>query len=441
MDSCGKLRRQIDVRTAASVVIASMMGAGIFTTSGFIARDTGSPSIMLALWVVGGAISLAGALSYAELGAAMPRAGGEYVYLRVAYGPAVAYLSGWTSFFIGFSGAISVALLGLAAYAGHFVPEIKDSPVAQKLVALAALWLLTLVHLLRTPRGGAIQRILTGATVTGIALLVAAGFLAGRGSFANFVTSASAHGSATVSLIFVLYAYSGWNAASYIAGEISDPAANLPRALVAGTAMVTILYVSLNALYAYALPINAMSGQLAVAEKAAVAMFGGVAASAITILLMLAIAASASAMIMAGPRVYYAMAQDRTFARTLARVNPHSGVPANALIAQAAWSSMLIVFFGAFEPLVVYVGFALTAFTIAAVLSVIVLRLKRPDLPRPFRVPLYPYLPLAFISASSWIAIHTLVERPLESCLGIATVVAGLPIEYARRRMIRERGV
>jgi basic amino acid/polyamine antiporter, APA family len=170
-------------------------------------------------------------------------------------------------------------------------------------------------------------------------------------------------------------------------------------------------------------------------------MFGGVAASAITILLMLAIAASASAMIMAGPRVYYAMAQDRTFARTLARVNPRSGVPANALIAQAAWTSMLIVFFGAFEPLVVYVGFALTAFTIAAVLSVIVLRLKRPDLPRPFRVPLYPYLPLAFISASSWIAIHTLMERPLESCLGIATVAAGLPIEYGRRRMAQERGV
>src|SRR6266852_2895108 len=234
------------------------MGAGIFTTSGFIARDTGSPSIVLALWVVGGAIALA------------------------------------------------AALLGLAAYADHFVPEIKDSPVAQRLVALAALWLLTLVHLLRTPRGGAIQRILTGATVTGIALLVAAGFLAGRGSFANFETSASAHGSATVSLIFVLYAYSGWNAASYIAGEIRDPAANLPRALVAGTAIVTILYVSLNALYTYALPINAMSGELAVAEKAAGAMFGGVAASAMTILLILAIAASASAMIMAGPRVYYA---------------------------------------------------------------------------------------------------------------------------------------
>lgn len=176
MDSCSKLRRLIDARTAASVVIASMMGTGIFTTSGFIARDTGSPLILLALWVVGGVIALAGALSYAELGAAMPRAGGEYVYLREAYGPAVAYLSGWTSFSIGFSGAIAAALLGLAAYAGHFVPEIKNSSAAQKLVALAALWLLTLVHLLRKRRGSAVQQILTGATVAGIALWWRQGF-------------------------------------------------------------------------------------------------------------------------------------------------------------------------------------------------------------------------------------------------------------------------
>jgi len=432
------LARGVGWRTAAAVVVANMLGTGVFTTSGLIARDVGSAWLLLALWLAGGLIALAGALAYGELSAAMPEAGGEYVYLREAYGPVVAYLSGWTSFLAGFSGAIAAATLAFASYASRLVPEL--GALDSRLIALVALWLLTAAHLAGAGLGGTFQAILTAATVIAIVAFVTLGVAAGRGASANFVSSAPAHGSLAVALIFVLYAYSGWNAAAYLAGEVVEPQRGVPRALLAGTAGVTALYVSLNALYVWALPVPEMSGVLAIGERAAESLFGPRAATVCGAIIALAILSSVSAMVFAGPRVYYAMARDGVLPRALGHAITRSETPARAIALQSVWVSVLIVCFGAFEPVVVYTGTVVAIFSAIAVAAVIVLRVRRPRLLRPFRTPGYPWLPAAYIAVCVWIFVYTAHARPMETALGLATAAAGLPIYWLSARHVSPRG-
>lgn len=299
------------------------------------------------------------------------------------------------------------------------------------------LWSITLVHISGLRSGGIAQRVLTGATVAAIAGLITAGFAFGRGSFANAATASPARGSAAVSLIFVLYAYSGWNAAAYLGGEIERLQKNLPRALILGTVVVATLYLAMNAFYLYALGVPAMSGVLNVAEKAASAAFRARVAGMTAGLLALCILGSASAMILAGPRVYYAMARDGIFPRGLAAVHRRVGTPARAMLLQAAWASGLIAFFGAFERLMIYTGFAVTLFAALAVGALILLRARRPEMERPFRTPLYPWLPGGYIAASVWILAYTVAGHPRETALGVLTIAAGLPLYWYRRRAAR----
>jgi APA family basic amino acid/polyamine antiporter len=275
------------------------------------------------------------------------------------------------------------------------------------------------------------QHVLTASTVAAIVTLVLSAFLFGHGSATNFASSASAHGSAAISLIFVLYAYSGWNAASYLAGEIRKPQRGVPAALLGGTAVVTLLYLALNAMYLYALPISAMSGVLAIAEKASVALFGPFAAHVVAAILALTILGSASAMVLAGPRVYFAMARDGLGPASIGAVHSSRGTPVRAILLQSAWASVLIVFFGAFEPLVVYTGFAVTAFTGMAVAGLIVLRLRRPDMPRPFLGPGYPWIPAAFVAVAVWIVGYSTLVRPTETLFGLLTIGVGIPSYFA----------
>jgi APA family basic amino acid/polyamine antiporter len=427
------LSRRIGVTTASAVVIGSMIGSGIFTTSGFIARDVGSPTRLIGLWAVGGLIALAGALCYGELGAAMPEAGGEYVYLREAYGTFVAYLSGWTSFFLGFSGAIAAATLAFVDYLHHLFPGLDPGNASGKTVALAVLWLLTGAHVAGVGPGGTLQRVLAAATVVGMAALIVLGFSSGQGSASNFSSTTPAQGSPAVALIFVLYAYSGWNAAAYLGGEIREPSRNLPAALIAGTVAVTLLYLGMNVIYLYAMPIGAMSGILAVADKASVALLGPKAGNFTDGLVALTLLASTSAMVLSGPRVYYAMARDGVFFRSIGRMHPTLGTPVQAMVLQAAWASVLILFFGVFERLVLYTGFAVTVFAALAVASLIVLRVRHARLARPFGVPAYPLLPAGYVAVSAWIAGYTIVNRPAEAVLAILTVAAGVPFYFLGR--------
>src|SRR5215472_7486722 len=376
VESNSLLSRTIGWRTAAAVVIANMIGTGIFTTSGFIARDTGSPWILLALWVMGGLIALVGALAYAELGAAMPEVGGEYIFLREAYGPVVAYLSGWTSFFAGFGGAIAAALLAFAGYISSLFPALGE--LGARLLAITTLWMLTAAHLGGLPLSGKLQTVFAAATVMMMVALIVSGFAIGHGTVAHFRSSAAPRGSMAVSLILVLYAYSGWNAATYLAGEIVEPEHGLPRALIVGTACVGGLYVALNVLYLWALPISEMSGVMAIAQRAAVSMFGPRGSRIVTALIALAILSSASAMVVAGPRVYFAMARDGVFPQAFAIARDRSG-PTAAVVLQSAWASALILAFAVFERIVVYAGVAITIFSAATVAAVMVIRIRRPE--------------------------------------------------------------
>jgi len=450
------LLRSIGVFTATCVVVANVIGVGIFTTPGFLARDMGSPLALLGIWILGAILAFAGALSYSELGTAFPEAGGEYVYLREAYGPLWGYLCGWTSFFAGFTAPIAAACIGFSAYLSHFAPHLSPQNVLWSLpvgpwewrlsggqvAALLALWFLSLMHISGAQRGGKLQVVLTVGKTAALVALIVFGLALGSGQWEHFRSAPQgllpeqAFRNVPVSLIFVLYCFSGWNAAAYLAGEIRHPHRNIPLSLLAGTLTVTILYLGLNVLFLYALPISEMSGVLEIGEKASEALFGPVATHLVAAMMALSILASASAMVLAGPRVYFAMAVDGLFPKKLAGVHSQFQSPASSILFQSAWTSVLILT-GTFEQLIVYSGFVLVFFSALAVASVIVLRWRRPELHLPFRVPLYPYTPLVFVGFSVWIFLYTLQGRPLESLLGIATVLLGLPLYFYWRRASR----
>ena len=417
--------------TAACLLVSNAVGSGIFTTTGFQARDIGDPGAILVLWAVGGTLALAGAMSYGELGAALPRVGGEYVYVRRAFGPLVGFLSGWMSFTVGFGAAIAAGAMGFAAYFATLFPETDLNPTV---VALVLVWALTAVHLWSLETGGRFQRWITVAKIGAVAVAIVAAIATGSGDFTHLSERtpgvSPGVGSLAVALIFVMYAFSGWNAASYIAGEMREPARNLPRALVGGTLFVTGFYLVVNLMFFYALSPGELAAEpvLPVAEKVTTSLFGARTAALVSAVLCLSIAGSTSSMIWAGPRVYEAMAADGVAPASLARRSGR-GVPAAAILAQSGWISVLL-FTGTFEQLVVYAGFALSIFSALGVGSVIALRIREPDLPRPYRVAFYPWLPLSYIAGSLWIAGYATWERPMETLLSLLTVGAGVPVYF-----------
>jgi APA family basic amino acid/polyamine antiporter len=433
-----------------------MIGTGIFGTTGFMALDLGSPVWILSLWAFGGLFALLGALAYGELGAAMPQSGGEYVYIRAAYGPLWGFLTGWTSLTIGFSAAIASSA---HLFAGHLLelvaalrpPSadgqawISELPGSRVGIALAMVWLLTLVHASSVERGGLLQRSLTVVKVGALVILVIAGTAVGTGEWERLL-QADQPASPTpqtllVSFMFVTFSYTGWNAASYIAGEIHAPQRNLPRAMLWGTLTVGALYMLVNVVYLYALPMSMLASPPMdlVGHKSAFALFGDAVGPWFTGLLVVSILGAASAMIWAGPRVYQAMAQDRVFPLWFARTSTTSGVPARSILLQSAWTSVLIVS-GTFESLVLYATFVLVVFTAVAVSVVFVLRRRAPELERPYRVWGYPWTPALYLLISVAILWAALQLRPVESLWGIATVLAGIPFYFWWSRGARVRG-
>ena len=311
--------------TATCVLVSNIVGGGIFTTTGFMARDLGDPILIISLWIVGGFLAMAAAMSYSELPAAMPRAGGDYVYLREAYGSFIGFLSGWTSFTVGFGAGIAAAAVSFSSYALRLVPLADDNSMASTTVALVLVWVMTAVHASGTGAGGRLQRVLTTTKVLAIVLLIFGGFVFGRGSW-DHVAEQSPHtnpgiGPLMVALIFVLYTYLGWNVVGYIAGEIADPRRTIPRIVVGGTAFVALLYVLLNLVYLYALPVTALAQPpiLPVAEKAAAALWGPANAQLVAGLLCVSIAGGVSAMVWAG-RPSADHSQDRRRRNRLCRV-------------------------------------------------------------------------------------------------------------------------
>jgi APA family basic amino acid/polyamine antiporter len=444
------LDRRLGPLDAAAIVVSNVIGGGIFFVPILVAGIVADPRAILGLWAVGGALAFAGAMAYAELAALRPRAGGEYVYLRDAYGPMAAFLSGWTSFVAGFSGAIAASALALADYVGRFVPAAADrTPLVvaslpifplvvsrQTLVALTVIAALTVVHVRGLRLGRVVQNTLAGAKVTALVAFVALGAAMGHGA----VPHAAAPGAIGVipmllALVPIMFTYSGWNAAAYVAEEVRSPERNVPIALGLGTLVVIVIYVGLNALYLYALPVAELAsvpgGRLidTVAER----LFGVVAGRLLAVFSIVSIAASVSAMMIAGPRVYFAMARDGVFAAPAAAIHPRFRVPTGAVIAQAVWSGVLVLS-GTLSELVSYTGFAIVLFSAVAVVAVFILRRREPDAPRPFRAWGYPWAPAIFVGASLLMLGNEIWRSPKTSAAGLAVIAAGVPIYAWMRR-------
>ena len=443
------LDRRLGPLDGAAIVVSNVIGGGIFLVPAFVAQSVTHPWAMLAVWASGGALAFAGAMAYAELSALRPRAGGEYVYLREAFGPLAGFLTGWTSFVAGFSGAIAASAVGLTSYLSRFVPAAGDAtpfftlPLGpfrmvvspQAVAAIAVIVLLSVVHILGLGPGRIVQNLLAGAKVAVLVAFVALGFGVGQGDLAHFAAGGLVSPALWVSaLIPVMFSYSGWNAAAYVAEEMRDPGRNVPLALGLGTIVVVAIYLLLNALYVYALPVAEFATiDVRVVDAAADRLFGPAIAGPFAAASVAMIAASISAMVMAGPRVYYAMARDGQFPAFAARVHPRYRTPSLAIAAQGVWASLLVLS-GRFDQLVEYTGFAVVLFAGIAVASLFVLRRRFPDEPRPFRAWGYPVAPFIFVAASLLIVLNALWRSPATSGAGLLVVLAGLPVYVLMRR-------
>jgi APA family basic amino acid/polyamine antiporter len=438
------LRRELTLVSATALVVSNMIGTGIFTTTGFLAGDLGRPSLVLGIWLVGAFVAVAGCLAYAELGINFPRSGGEYVYLREAWGPAWGFLSGWVSFFAGFSAPIAAGALAFSEYLSHFVPSLSVSAPAERMgdpfrwlhlgpghvVAVGVIALFALVNILGLRLAARLQNVLTSLKLGVLGIFLVLAFSIGQGHWGNLAlqaTRTSPHGMGAqfaVSLIFVMFAYSGWNAATYVAEEMKTPERTLPVALLTGTTIVALFYCALNVAFLYAVPLEALKGVVAVGATSAQGLFGKGIGNLFSGIMALSILSCVSAMMVVGPRVYYAMAQDGCFFAAAGHVHDRWHTPAQAILFQAAASAVMALT-GTFEKLIYYIGFALILF--AAMATAGVLRMRR----RPGWKKLqiiswyYPVAPLLFVLVSLWMLSYTLFLRPTESLLGLLTVACG----------------
>ena len=425
--------------TAVCVLVSNIIGGGIFSTTGFMARDLGDPLLILLLWFVGALFALGGAMVYGELGAVLPHAGGDYVYLREAYGPLVAFLSGWTSFTIGFGAAVAASAISFSSYALKVIPIGDEQGWLAKGLSLSLLWVLTLVHCRGVGAGGRMQLFLTTTKVVAIGGLILGGLwmVAGHGEFlvVRPTEQQPTLGASAIALVIVTYCYLGWNVAGYIAGDIADPQRTLPRILIGGTAFVAVLYLLLNVVYLSALSIADLAREpiIPVAEKAAAALWGPQSGRLVAGILCLSIAGAVSAMTWAGPRVYWAMARDGMISPWLAQLHPRTAVPARAIVFQSLWASLLILS-GTFEQLLVYSGLVLSLFMTLTLSTIF--RLRRTGIvgSHQYRAPLFPFLPAALVIGASTLVIYSLVQRPAESLFGGATVLSGIPLYYVWRK-------
>jgi APA family basic amino acid/polyamine antiporter len=412
-----------------------MIGTGIFIVPAEITRSMGTRDAALSVWAVAGLLSLFGALSFAELAAMMPQAGGQYVYLREAYGPLTGYLCGWSFFVAAQTGGISVLAVGFAEYANEFLPL---TPWEQKAAAAAAIAVLTAINYLGVREGGILQSILTGAKVGAIAVIILLGWVLVRGLPGGPAALAAPTGhrfvaSFGVAMVGAFWAYEGWNCCTFAAGEVQRPERNVPLALILGTTGVIVLYLALNLVYYHVLPMDQVARSTRVGADAAVRIFGHTGSYLVSLLIIISTLGSLNGSILAAPRVYYAMARDGQFFRWCTRVHPRFHTPHVALMVQGVWA-ILLVAAGTYEQLFTYVIFAAFVFYALTALAVVVLRRTRPDAPRPYRVFGYPYVPIIFVLGSAWFLVNTLMEEPVEAGWGAVMLAVGVPVYWFWKR-------
>ena len=436
-----QLLRVLGLWQTTSIAMGVMIGTAIFLVPSDVTRQVGSPGPALAVWVGGGLLSLFGALSFAELAGMMPQAGGQYVYLREAYGSLVSFLCGWSFFLAAQSGGISVLAVGFAEYLGEFVPL---STWELRAAAAASIVVFTFINYLGVKEGGRVQSLLTGVKVGALVALILLGYLLVHGPVAGAGNLPPRPGSSFlasfgVAMVGVLWAYEGWNTCTFAAGEVRNPQRDVPRALILGTLAVIALYVGLNLVYYRVLTVPEVAASSRVGADAAVRIFGRTGSQLVALLSIISTLGSLTGRILAAPRVYYAMAKDGIFFRWCAAVHPRFHTPHLALLFQGVWGILLVVM-GTYEQLFTYVIFAAWVFYALTGFAVIVLRRTQPNVARPYRVFGYPWVPIAFVLTSTWFIVNTLVEKPVESGLGAIMVALGVPVYLVWRRRAN-RGV
>jgi basic amino acid/polyamine antiporter, APA family len=421
-------RRTIGFVTASSIVIANIIGTGIFTSLGFQLVDIQSGFPLLMLWIIGGITALCGALCYGELSAALPRSGGEYHFLSEIYHPALGFMAGFVSATVGFAAPIALAAM---AFGKYFVGVFDvGSPVVLSFVVV---WVVTLFHLQNLQIGSAFQNVWTIVKLLLIGALIAAGFLVEPKQEITFLPQASDTisifgGAFAVALVYVMYSYSGWNASSYIIGEVKKPEKNVPRSLLAGTLIVIAAYVFLNAIFLATTPQEEMRGQLEVGLIAGKHIFGANGGRVAGAIICLGLVSAISSMTWIGPRVSMSMGEDHWLLRLLGRKNPH-GIPTNAIVLQVLIVNVLLLT-RSFESVVQYTQFSLLLCSLFTVLGVMVLRATRPEIARPYRVWAYPLPPIIFAVITLWMMFYLLRSKTIESLAGLATALIGLLLYF-----------
>lgn len=425
--------RGIRLSTAMAIAVANMVGTGVFTSLGFQVADIRSGFALLVLWALGGVLALCGALTYGELAAALPRSGGEFNFLSRIYHPSVGFMAGWVSLTVGFAPPIALAAMAFGEYFERVVPGI--SPVA---LSCGLVILVTLANLRDLRVGSVFQNVFTLFKVLLVVAFTGAVFALGEGQSVRFTPSAEdlpllISAPFAVSLHFVMYAYAGWNAATYVIDEVHDPARTVPRALFWGTLLVMTMYLGVNAAFLYAAPMDALAGQVEVGHIAAEHVFGPQGGRLVSTLLCIALVSTISAMTWAGPRVIQVMGQDYALFRTLARTSS-GGVPRRAVLFQTGIVLLLIIT-STFQAVLIYTQMLLSLSSLLAVVGVFVLRRREPDLPRPYRTWGYPVTPILFAAISLFAMGYTLVHQPWESLAGLVTLLVGLPVYWLSPRL------
>jgi basic amino acid/polyamine antiporter, APA family len=438
------LDRRLGPLDAAAIIVANVIGGGILFTPPQVAAAVPNPVWFLGTWLAGGALAFAGAVAYAELAALRPRAGGEYVYLREAYGPLAGFMTGWTSFVAGFAGAMAASAIFFIVTLNRFVPGAADpapflviplpySPLTfsrHTLLALMVIWLFAFVHIRGVGPGRVVTNVLATLKVTALIVFIALGFSIGAGSSTNLqqVGGPVAPTSWLLALVPVMFTYSGWNAASYMAEEIRNPGRNVPLALTLGTVVVAVVYLLFNMLCLYVMPIAEFAGvKGSVLDVIGERLLGVRAGDILAVVALVSLAAGINAWTFAGPRVYYAMARDGVFFPAASAVHPRFKTPHVSITAQALWASVLVLT-GSLDSLTNYVGFAITLFAGIAVAAVFVLRAREPDAPRPYRALGYPIAPAIFVFASLAIVMNAIYRNPGQTGVGLLVILSGIPL-------------
>ena len=448
-DNKPQFLRKLNLLDTTFLVIGSVIGSGIFMTAGFIAEYIPSPGLILIVWLVGGLIAISGALSFAELGAMFPRAGGQYIYIREAYGPWAGFFFGWGFFWFIMCGGIATLAVAFSEFVGYFIPPLSTQSYlfqlnvfgfsysfsAGQIVAVASILILSAVNYFGIKTGVVVQNIFTFLRLGSVAAFVILGLTLGKKfGITNFDRIFSVETGFSLetltlfglALIAVFWTYDGWYSANCAAEEIKKPERNIPLSLILGTLIITLIYLLMNLVYIMALPIDKMKGVTRIGELASNQLFGPAATHFFSAAIMVSIFGCLSATIIYGPRVYYAMAKDRSFFQSMAYIHPRYRVPSKALVGQAIWSSLLCLS-GTYKDLFEYVVFALVIFFALTGFAVIILRHKQPDRKRPYRAWGYPVIPLLFVIINLAVFFNTVIDQPLKSTIGLIMLGIGIP--------------